>query len=322
MAHLAVDAPAGRYHGSDWSRPRATVAADSKPAEHIIARLPDTADLKTLRDIAEACAAEGRLVHLLSADVTIVDTSWTAEAQALFNLFPDIVMLGGRIAVDNVIGAAEGYFGLGYGWDCPSLGRPLNDPGYFAQMWKPHSVNIVPLQHCVMRADFLAEALCGLRAAADFASPSSSPGWGRAAARGGKRVAYSPFFFARAQAITPAQPDDITRAAFLEAYGDLSPRKTTTLASPRTYARNNLLPRDGRRASCPGIGDAPTSRASLCRSIRRRPHCALCHEPPPAPVLPLLNLDQCLCTYTTGTLLGGGALRFSANLGDGRMDPS
>jgi hypothetical protein len=200
----------------------ADVPAHPAPADYQIVHLADSADLKALLALAQSCAAEGRLVHLLATDAPILDTSWAGEAQALFELFPDTVMVGGRIETDMVIIAADGYFGFGYGWDSPNRGRVLEDRGYFAQAWKPHSTNLVPLQHCVLRADFLAAALSQLVGTALDLS-SLAPWLGAAAASADKRVIYSPFLFAHSWAGMPRPPESAARTAFLNAHGMLVP---------------------------------------------------------------------------------------------------
>jgi hypothetical protein len=200
----------------------AEVPTHPAPADHRVVHLADPADLKGLLALVESCAADGRLVHLLATDVTISDASWAAEAQALFDLFPDTVMVGGRIVTDKVIVAADGYFGFGYGWDSPNRGRVLEDRGYFAQAWKPHSANVVPLQHCVLRADFLAAALARL-IGTTLDLGSLAPWLGAAAATTGTRVIYSPFLFALSWAGMPRSPEPAARAAFLNTYGMLVP---------------------------------------------------------------------------------------------------
>jgi hypothetical protein len=203
---------------------RAEVPADPPPADYRIVHLAHPADLKGLLALAQSCAANGRLVHVLTTDITILDTSWAAEAQALFELFPDTVMVGGRIETDKVVVAADGYFGFGYGWDSPNRGRVLEDPGYFAQAWKPHSSDVVPLQHCVLRADFLVAALAPL-IGATLDLGSLAPWLGAAAAAADRRVIYSPFFFAHSAAGMPCPPGQTARSAFLSAHRMLLPNR-------------------------------------------------------------------------------------------------
>ncbi len=207
--------------GAEGDRP---VPIDPPLPDHRIVRLADANDLAGLLAVAESCSAEGRLVHLLAADVAILDPSWAAEAQALVDLFPDLVMLGGRMETNEIIVAAEGYFGFGRGWDTPNLGRPVRDPGYFAQAWKPHSANTVPVQHCVLRADFLAASLRKL-ANGGLDVWELAPWLGASAAKLSKRVVYSPFFLARSPT-NPLPPREKMRAAFLRAYADLIPERT------------------------------------------------------------------------------------------------
>jgi glycosyltransferase involved in cell wall biosynthesis len=207
--------------GADAGAP---VPVDPPHPNHRRMQLVDASDLVVLLRLVEGCAAEHRLVHLLAADATVLDASWAAEAQAMFDLFPDLAILGGRIESQGALIAADGYFGFGHGWETPNLGRNVSDPGYFAQAWKPHSVNTVPVQHCVVRADFLALTLqkligSGLRV------PDLVPWLGAAAARCGKRVVYSPFFLARSRARLSLPPDEQMRSAFLRAYGELVPER-------------------------------------------------------------------------------------------------
>jgi hypothetical protein len=100
----------------------------------------------------------------------------------------------------------------------------LEDRSYFAQAWKPHSANVVPLQHCVLRADFLAAALAQL-VDTSLDLSSLAPWLAAAAARAEKRVVYSPFFFAHSWAGIPRPPDRAARAAFLNAHGMLIPNR-------------------------------------------------------------------------------------------------
>jgi hypothetical protein len=202
----------------------AEVPAHPAPSDHQIVHLADPADLKGLLALAQSCATKERLVHLLASDVTILDASWAAEAQALFNLFPDTVIIGGRVESNKMIVAADGYFGFGYGWDSPNRGRLLEDRGYFSQAWNPHSTNLVPLAHCVLRADFLAGALSQfVDSGLDLAA--LAPSLGAAAARSGGRVIYSPFFFAHSGAGMPQPPDGSWRDAFLKSHRMLIPER-------------------------------------------------------------------------------------------------
>jgi O-antigen biosynthesis protein len=207
--------------GADRGGP---VPADPPPADHHVERLAAGSDLIGLLALVERCAAEQRLVHLLAADRTILDPTWAMEAQVLFDLFPDLVMLGGRMQNRDALVEADGYFGFGQGWDTANVGRHVRDPGYFAQAWKPHSVNTVPMAHCVLRGDFLAQALRRL-VGTGLELVELAPWVGAAAAKSGKRVVYSPFFSARSATPRPTSPDERMRAAFLKAHADLIPER-------------------------------------------------------------------------------------------------
>lgn len=119
---------------------------------------------------------------------------WTSEVTGLFELFPDVAMVGGRIVTPagriTEAGRMPGFNGL-YG--CPDQGRAWNDPGNLAEMWKQRSVAGVSTHMCVARADFLRDVI---RAFA--ARPISWPFLGAWAAlharRTGRRVVCSPFF--------------------------------------------------------------------------------------------------------------------------------
>ena len=117
---------------------------------HDVTILPPGADVAALEEIIEGCAEARRLVHVLWAGTEIDGAEWPWEAMAQFELYPDTAVVGGRIHWDGRIQGAASYFGFGRGCDSPDRGRSVNDPGYFVQMWKPHSASAVPVQHCVV----------------------------------------------------------------------------------------------------------------------------------------------------------------------------
>ena len=142
---------------------------------------------------------ERKLVHFVRCDCSPASDTWLLEAQAIFELFPDAVAVGGPLydQAGEVI-AAGIYFGFGNGVDSPDCGRGRHDPGYFAQMWKQHSVSAVRMHHAVVDGAFLLDALISGRIAPE--APLSLLGeWiGATALRWGKRVVYSPFLAAEA----------------------------------------------------------------------------------------------------------------------------
>ena len=180
--------------------------------------------LETLLTAVEKCAGSTEFIHLLHGDVVVEETGWANEAAALCELFPDTLLVGGRIHRAGQIVDADRYFGFGEACNSPNRGRSLADPGYFAQMWKPHSVSAVPLQHCVARADFLVAAL--RRLAGTGASYHHLAAWlGAEARRRGGRVVYSPFFCARIAREIEA-PTTVERDAFVMAHRALIPEPT------------------------------------------------------------------------------------------------
>jgi hypothetical protein len=110
----------------------------------------------------------------------------------LFELFPDTVMIGGRIR--NSAGEIlEAGLQLGHAGLCgsPDRGRKESDPGYFGQVWKQRSVGAVSLQCAVLKPAFLLETLAEVP---DRVSLVFLGAWlGAHALRTGKRVVYTPF---------------------------------------------------------------------------------------------------------------------------------
>ncbi|CCB65063.1 glycosyltransferase [Hyphomicrobium sp. MC1] len=195
---------------------------------HVVKALGN-ANLASLMDHAAALAQEGRLLHLLDCECKIEDDSWSDEAMAMFELFPDAVMVGGRISLNGVITAADSYFGFDGICGSPNIGRSVNDPGYFAQLLKPHTANAVPIEHCVIKPSFLLECLPNLARAG--VTLEALPKWlGAAARKQNKRCIYSPFFHASSQK-KPGSVSLVETAAFQLAHADLLPE--TSLLSSR-----------------------------------------------------------------------------------------
>jgi len=149
-------------------------------------------DLRQLATLIRKAAQRNELVHFRGEDVQIDGTEWPWEALGLFELYPDAVMIGGRIRSRNgVVVSAGRYFGFGGACGCPYKGRRSNDAGYFAQMWKQRSVSAVSTQFSVGKADFVLDVLDAVPAAASLAFLGA---WaGARALRTGARVVYTPF---------------------------------------------------------------------------------------------------------------------------------
>jgi hypothetical protein len=190
------------------------------------------------RTIAEAarCAAERNgFVQLIGDDLEINDPEWRQEALSLFELHPEVVMIGGRIRDrQGIITEAGRYFGFAGPCGCPHRGRRFADPGYFGQMWKQRSVSAVSTQCSIVRASFLYEVL---RHVPEQASLAFFGAWaGALAARCGKRVVYSPFLSAVSDLDWDTLIDPAEEALFARVNRDIIPDR-------RFYSRNLSLER-------------------------------------------------------------------------------
>lgn len=216
-------------------------------------------------DALKALPAAVTHVHLESKDCTLIGSDWAAEAKTLIDLFPDTVMVGGRIHDGNSIREAGYVFGYGGMIGCADIGRSLNDPGYFAQMWKPRSVAAVSVRHCIVRRDFLAEALREITGDVDVGTLGL---WlGALARERSARVVYTPFLEARVDADAAApgpQPDLATLTA---RFGHLVHDRTGY--APR-------LDRSGQHPYAPGNAEAahalPAYEHYLADHIEQRQH--------------------------------------------------
>jgi hypothetical protein len=149
-------------------------------------------DPRSLSSLASDAASRDELLCFVSADLVIDNKNQGWEAVGLIELFPDTVMIGGRIR--NAAGEIlEAGLQLGYAGFCgsPDGGRKGADPGYFGQVWKQRSVGAVSLQCAVIRPAFLLEALAELTPGASL--PGLGAWLGAHALRKGQRVVYTPF---------------------------------------------------------------------------------------------------------------------------------
>lgn len=185
--------------------------------------------MRHLGPLAEANA----LVHLLGGNVVPQGENWPWEARGMFELFPDCVMVGGRtLSASQQVLAAGQYFGFGDGCSAPDRGRSAIDPGYFAQMWKPHSVSAVSSEHAVVDAAFLRDAVHSLIEARLPATLFHLGAWcGAIARRSGKQVIYSPFVHGLAGDDWSASVNEDEHRAFASYAWDLMPDEV--LLSPR-----------------------------------------------------------------------------------------
>lgn len=164
--------------------------------DHHVVRTDLVTPLAALLPHLRRCVAERRLVHILATETRPDDDEWAWEAMGLFELFPDTVLVGGRLHSYGHILAGSFYFGFGLGCDSPDKGHLLaGNAGYFCQLWKPHSVDAVSAQHCVFDAAFLVRLI---ETTLDASPPMAAVGqWaGTVAREEDRRVIYSPFLSA------------------------------------------------------------------------------------------------------------------------------
>jgi hypothetical protein len=126
------------------------------------------------------------------------------------------------------------------GAGCPDAGRPVIDPGYFAQMFKQRSVSAVSSQFAVMRASFLSEV------PADASIPFLGAWAGASALRLKKRIVYSPFL----SAVSSIDWDALVAAGERELFQNVN---RDILPDRRYYSRYLGLKRES--AYKPGFGD-------------------------------------------------------------------
>jgi hypothetical protein len=186
--------------------PLAAVVFDGNPAiEQTLRANTDYPQLDVVGFPSQGTAAQlaevvGRLdpsirhVALLSGTVVPTRSDWAWEAVGLFELFPELAQVGGRIHNGDGFVVECGRV-FGYGDDllgCPDRGRVLHDCGYYAQMFKPHCVDGVATRFCVFDRAFL-ESLLNEPASAQRGMHLLGHWAAAAARRSGRRVAYTPF---------------------------------------------------------------------------------------------------------------------------------
>ncbi len=185
--------------------------------------LPKEATVKDLVDlVAVAAQSENELVCLVADDLAIDRGDWIWEALGLFERYPDMVMVGGRIYDRTGLILSGGYvLGFGNGCECPDRGRPAVDPGYFTQMLKQRSVSAVTSQFSVLQAGTLSDMA---KSVPDNTSLAMLGPWvGAWALRKGKRVIYSPYLSGVSKIDWDALPKSSEVAAFQRSNSDLLP---------------------------------------------------------------------------------------------------
>lgn len=187
-------------------------------------------------------------VHLRDPSCDVAD-GFLDEALTHFDLFPDTVVVGGRIHDGNVLHEGGYVFGYGGPIGCPDAGRSLTDSGYFVQTWKPRSVAAVSARHSIAAKEFLVESAAQLPD--ELSATMLGPWLGALARINGRRVIYTPLISAQLRdgEDVAASPEDL--AAYTATFGSL-------MRDPLGYAR--YLDRSGKRSYQPETIDPPLIR--------------------------------------------------------------
>lgn len=203
--------------------------------------------IKELFSLIEADDSE--LIHLLWHDVLPDDDEWRWDAMALLELFADAVMVGGMLHDGTRIVDGPRVFGFGDGFDSPEAGRPLADPGYGANMWKPRTVSAISPAHCVIRTSFLRK--CKDELLGEGVPIAMLGLWlGGQALESGTRVVYSPFMHARASVRVDNAAIPCAKAHFLSRFWARFPDSrvySPRLALDRSRPYEEADPEENRR---------------------------------------------------------------------------
>ena len=211
-------------------------------------------------------------IHLVEAGIEIRHADWSDDWYAYFELFPDTVAVGGQIHDGKINIYTGGYIGFGWGCGCPDTGRMLCSPGYFAQLWKPHSVNSVSSYNIIIQRRFLEESLALL-----INCPVSLD-WlgcwlGAEAKRRKSRIVYTPFLEGRILKKISSEPEMKEAMWYRLEYRALIPE--CSLLSPRLALweqESYLAVKDeARRAHLEKImSDIPSYESQLSYAMRLR----------------------------------------------------
>jgi hypothetical protein len=202
---------------------RSDIMGEDHSTENHTAFVSRDVQLCDLLNLIRDHASPDGLVAFVSDDISIENPDWTWEAAGLFELHPDTAVVGGRIVNHrHMVLDAGRVLGFGRGCDSPERGRSEEDPGYYAQVWKPRSVSAVSTQFCVFETRFLCDLLTAI---AD--QPATLPylgAWaGAFAKQTGRRIVTSPFLLGRTNEDWDDLTTDTQRVAFTNANHDVLP---------------------------------------------------------------------------------------------------
>ena len=216
--------------------------------------------LDELASAARAAADEGSLLHMVCRGVDVDEETWAREAASLLALFPDTAIVGGPLLHKGRVIDGARIAGVGRGLDAVDAGRYAHDPGYFAQAWKPHTVDAVPAGHLVVEPSFLLEVI-GQLPPTLLDVPSRVGPWLSVAARvRGRRVVYSPYLRAA-----------LTSESLEQTWDRERPRRGARIRGPARRPRlvvTTPVVLDARWAR-PARSERGTARARCSRPVRR-----------------------------------------------------
>lgn len=85
---------------------------------------------------------------------------WLLEWQSMRKLFPDLKVLCGKVLEGHKVFSCGAYFDLNnQAFSSPDKSRDETDPGYFAQVWKRHSVDVPSSEFLLVEASWLSAFL-------------------------------------------------------------------------------------------------------------------------------------------------------------------
>ncbi|MGV2288755.1 glycosyltransferase [Trinickia sp. YCB016] len=229
------------------SRNTAGVTADQSLVATVM--LDQRVSREGLRAAIAQVGPDVRYIHLQSQACSLADGDYLEEVLALFDLFPDSAVVGGRIHDGEILREGGYVFGYGGSIGCPESGNPLTSSGYFAQGWKPRSVAAVSARHSVVSRDFLAQNIEKLPT--EIGLTMLGPWLGALACLADRRVIYTPLIGAKLDANEAIVLSRDELAAFTAAFGNL-------MRNPIGYARH--LDRSGQHAYLPAEGNTPLIR--------------------------------------------------------------
>ncbi len=151
----------------------------------------DIDDVDRFVAIIESANERNALIHVLNASAHVLRRDWYWEAFGLFELYDDVVAVGGATIRNQCILSAGEVFGFGPdGWGSPECGESHDARGWFGQNLKQRSVDGIPADHAVFDAALLRRTLTTLPSESQL---STIGAWASIqAARDGARVVYSP----------------------------------------------------------------------------------------------------------------------------------